>query len=69
MCFDQYQASWHEQGDTTTSDYIGGNTASVEEPLTRVVDSMGEQNERASIRMNAVQHEQFILREKACGRK
>ena len=41
----------------------------MEEPLTRVVDSMGEQNERASIRMNAVQQEQFILREKACGRK
>ena len=39
------------------------NGASMEEALTIIVDSMGEQSEQMSIRMSELEKEQFMMRE------
>ena len=44
------------------------NWASMEEALNKIVDSMDEQSEEMSTRMSELE-EQFMLREKTCGRK
>ena len=44
----QCQTAYNEQGYATTSDSIDENRASREEALTRIVESMGEQNEQFS---------------------